>query len=179
MTANTGRADLDATVRVPTFHPGEPVFIVRGQDQLAGNSARDYAHRAFHAGVDRAVVEQVMRRADALDAWSPKKLPDAGHLTADEHKQLLYAFGRRAWRARADCADHRVMLAEERALDALMARLRPIVRALAQAELQRDGSRLWRPLADVYEATDPFAALANLRAMLEARYAEPASPEAA
>lgn len=179
MTVNSGRADLDVTIRAPTLAPGEPFFMVRGQDVLSGDVARDWASRAFNAGVDRSTVEQALRQAEALDAWPTKKLPDAGHLTEDERKQLVYAFGRRAWNAREDCADARILLAEERAMDALMARLRPIIGALATAELQRDGSRLWRPLADVYEAADPFAALANLRRVLEAPQPPREEPEAA
>ena len=124
MTVKAGRPDLDATVRIPTLHAGEPVFIVRGQDPNAEGTVRDWAARAKAAGVDTAIIEQALRQADALARYGPKKLPGLDHLTDAEAKQLRYSHGRRAWNARTEAATPEILLAEQRGWDAAVAAMR-------------------------------------------------------
>ena len=124
MSANAGRPDLDATLKIPTLVPGEPVFILRGKDALAAATVRAWAVLAKQNGVPVAVVEQALRQADAMEAWEPKGLPDADHLGAEEQKQLAYQHSRRAWRAQDGVAGTELILAEQRGYDAAMAKVR-------------------------------------------------------
>ena len=98
MTANTGRPDFDAAFRISTITPEEPLFILRGRDPLAAQATRAWASLAHNAGVDPAIIEQALKQADRLEAWSPKALPDGDRLSEAEKKQLRYELGRRAWR---------------------------------------------------------------------------------
>jgi hypothetical protein len=124
MTANAGRPDLDQTLRLPTIHAGEPVFILRAQDLLSADVVRHWAAAAFAAGVDPAVVEQALQQADRMDQWSPRKLPDADHLTEDERKQLAYVLSRRAWKSQPARSSAEIILGERRGWDAAMAAVR-------------------------------------------------------
>ena len=124
MSANAGRPDLDATLKMPTLAAGEPVFILRGKDALAAQTVRAWAALAQQSGVPVAVVEQALRQADVMEAWEPKGMPDADHIPADEQKQLAYQHSRRAWRAQDGLADPAVILAERRGYDAAMAEVR-------------------------------------------------------
>lgn len=54
----------------------EPVFMLRGQDQLAPAIVRAWADAAEAAGVRSGKVADARRQADDMDQWQPKKLPD-------------------------------------------------------------------------------------------------------
>ena len=125
MKANTGREDLDALIDIRGPRPGEPIFVVFGRDKLAEGAAHDYAARAYQEGCSPALVESALRRADALAAYGPKKLPDIS-LAPDLVKQATYRLSRRAWNARPT-ADAREIYAEERAIAACKAALAPLI----------------------------------------------------
>ena len=110
----TGRADYDATMKNHAIPSDEPTFTVRAQDPDAADTVRDWAARAYHRGVDVAIIEQALQQADAMDAWPTKKKPGADHLSDAENNHLAYELGRRAWNAREDAEDPRVLLAEIR-----------------------------------------------------------------
>lgn len=124
---SAGREDYDKLAHFGGMKPGEPYFLIVGHDAVSGPAVRAWAALAFAAGVDVAQVEAALQQADRLDAFQPKKLPDADHLALEERKQLAYAFSRRAWNARTDCADSRLMLAEERAIKAALMRAQPLI----------------------------------------------------
>ncbi len=54
----------------------EPVFVLRGQDALAGDTVRDWARRALEAGCPEAKYFEAIELADKMDAWPNRKLPD-------------------------------------------------------------------------------------------------------
>jgi hypothetical protein len=139
----TGRPDLDAMLKASSIPAGEPTFILRGQDAVGGEAVRAWAALAKAAGAPDAVLEQALQQADALDAWRPKKVPDAGHLTEAEQQNLGYQFGRRAWRAReaarpiaAGFAEG-LVLAERRGADSIQPRVRELERELAAETTER------------------------------------------
>ena len=64
------------------FPPDEPLFLLRGQDELAPDTVRFYAqlvdhrlagHGAPEAGLDMDHIEVI---ADRMERWEPRKLPD-------------------------------------------------------------------------------------------------------
>lgn len=122
----SGRRDLDATVHIPTLHPGEPFFLLRGQDSLAAHAVKFWCTTAMGAGVDAAVIEQAMLQAERLGAWPNKKLPDTGHLTEQEAKQFRYQFSRRAYKHDPvnEFKTESEVLAFQRGYDLAVARLR-------------------------------------------------------
>lgn len=122
----SGREDLDQIVKISSLQPGEPFFFVRGHDPHSGPTARFWARMAHASGVDPAVIEQALRQADTLDAFRPKKLTDAEHLTSDERAQLSYQLSRRAWNAREadDIVGASLVLAERRGYDLAAGRAR-------------------------------------------------------
>ena len=127
--ANFGRPDLDHLVKAAHVPAGEPKFLLRGRDPAAAGAVRAWASLARELGVTLAVIEQALVQADAMDAWAPKRLPDAEHLTEPERKQLEYQHDRRAWRAHVVAhedrlADLAVLLAERRGWRAAMAHVR-------------------------------------------------------
>ena len=125
MTANAGRPDLDHLLKASHVPAGEPVFLLRGRDPAAFDGVIGWASKAHALGVPIAVIEQGLMQADALAAWTPKLLPGADHLTADEVKQLIFQHGRRAWKARdLDGEDLAIMLAERRGYDLALSRVR-------------------------------------------------------
>lgn len=93
----TGRADLDQRIKISSVPQGEPTFFFRGHDINAPPALRAYAALNAEAGAPLAVVEQVLQQADAMQAWPVKRLVDAGHLNAEEQKDLVAQLGRRAW----------------------------------------------------------------------------------
>jgi hypothetical protein len=130
---HAGRADYDQLVNFRGLEPGEPYFMVRAKDAVAGDTVRAWVMLASIAGAPPALLEQALRHADRLDEWPVKKVPDAGHLTEAEQKDLVYCLQRRAWSAREDALDLRIFLAERRAHDQAVTELRPLRRALETA----------------------------------------------
>lgn len=64
------------------FPPDEPLFLLRGQDQLAADIVRHYADAvqiedAF-GGLEKnaTVIEHLHDHADRMERWRPRKLPD-------------------------------------------------------------------------------------------------------
>lgn len=168
---DAGRRDYTELDNFRQLDPGEPYFRVRGRDPHAADTARVWAALAYRDMAPLALVEQALQQADALEEWPQKRKPDAGHLTAEEAMQLAYQFERRAWRARADSADPRVMLAEERAIGVVMGRLRPVLTVLfAGLQRQEDGSYAFRmPVDELGKPKpwdDPFEQLRHLAAVL-------------
>ena len=127
---NAGRSDYNASAHFTQMEPGEPYFLVRGRDALGARVVRAWATLAHEALVPMAVVETALQQADAMEAWPVKKLPDAAHLSNEEVLQRAYQLERRAWSAREDSADHRILLAEERALRLAMSRVQPLLTLL-------------------------------------------------
>ena len=138
---DSGRSDYNAAAHFTQLEPGEPYFLIRGHDKLGATAVRAWAAAAYDAMAPMAIVETALKQADAIEAWPVKKLPDAKHLTSDQCLQLAFELERRAWNARSDSADARIMLAEERALTAAMSRLRPVLATLfAGLTKNEDGS---------------------------------------
>jgi len=54
----------------------EPLFILRGQDKLAGETVRFYAGLCLIHGRDRQEILPILEHANALEEWPIKKLPD-------------------------------------------------------------------------------------------------------
>lgn len=109
-----GRADYDEMIKVRSLHPGEPFFVVRAQDEGAGDTVRAWCAIDFAKGAPLALIEQGLQQADAIDAFGPKKVPDADHLTDAEQKQLVYQLERRAWNRRNDSPTEALLLAHVR-----------------------------------------------------------------
>jgi hypothetical protein len=169
----TGRPDHDALIRSSAIPDEEPIFILRGKDSLAGDAVRAWASMAFAArSVPLAVIEQALQQADRMDAWAIRSVPTADHLTEAERKQLEYEFGRRAWNARDDYANPKIMLAEERAFAEALARLRPIIRELFERGTWEGEAFTYTPHPQAaLSASHEFCAvtaLANLRTALTA-----------
>lgn len=178
-----GRSDYDQLIDFRQAKaPGEPYFVVFAHDPSAGDTVRAWASLSHRKGVPVAQVESALQQADALDAWPEKRLPNARHLGAAEQQNLGHAFARRAWQAREDCADTRIMFAEERAIAAALGRVRPLLNSfLNHCETQDDGSVLYRrpnhgggPVAD---HNDPLLGLKRLADVLRALYQPAALPE--
>lgn len=130
MTALTGRPDYDHTSRIGTAAPGEPVFIVKGSDAVAGDTVRAWASLAAKAGTPAEVLELALQQADAMDRWGHKKKPLGPDLTENERLRLRVQHGRRAWQAREGVADTYPLLADKLAQDCISGILRPILAEL-------------------------------------------------
>jgi hypothetical protein len=139
MTGQAGRRDYDFTTRVGTAAPGEPYFVIRGSDVVAGEVIRVWAALAAERGTPPEALELALQQADAIERWPVKKVPDGPDLSENERKQLRYEHGRRAWNARAQVASEYPMLAEKLATDAIAGKLRPLLaelRGLLPTELE-------------------------------------------
>jgi hypothetical protein len=124
-TVNAGRSDLDHLLRAPQLAPGEPMFMVRGRDPAAFAGVLGWARKSREMGVPLAVIEQGLRQGDAIAAWTPKRLPDADHLTGAEILQLEYQHSRRSWNLRDETEGPlAVLAAERRGWDAAWAKIR-------------------------------------------------------
>ena len=65
------------------FPPDEPLFLLRGQDELAHSCVRSYrelvggASEAFGGGDHRQeVMEYLLEFAKRMERWEPRKMPD-------------------------------------------------------------------------------------------------------
>ncbi len=56
--------------------PGEPFFILRGQDILAPDKVRDWAREASVNGCSHSKVREAFATADAMEKWPNRKYPD-------------------------------------------------------------------------------------------------------
>jgi hypothetical protein len=166
-----GRSDYQELIRFRQLAPGEPYFFIRGRDAVSGDAVRAWCALAYAAGAPRALIESALRQADAIDAWPDKHVPDADHLNRAEAQQLDYEFGRRAWEARTDCADPKVMLAEERAIADALGRVRPLLAQLFQHGEEVDGAFVFRPPVDELgrPTCDPLGGLRRLETILRGR----------
>jgi hypothetical protein len=54
----------------------EPVFLVRGQDQVSGDTVRAWADLNDKAGGDPILSEKARSHANLMDIWAKKKLAD-------------------------------------------------------------------------------------------------------
>jgi hypothetical protein len=71
------RADYDRIQDPAGLIPDdEPVFLLRGQDELAAQHVRDWAEHAELRGCSPEVVAAARAHADKMDAWPKKKLAD-------------------------------------------------------------------------------------------------------
>ncbi len=70
------------TVENKTFHPDEPVFLLRATDPLTVKMVREYAERCVVAGCDATHVADAFAHAHRIEAWQQanpalvKKRPD-------------------------------------------------------------------------------------------------------
>ena len=70
------------TAQNKVFPPGEPLFLLRGQDMLAPSVVRHYAveYMRAHADVITPDVKEafalIMEQVARMEAWPVKKLPD-------------------------------------------------------------------------------------------------------
>ena len=117
----TGRPDLDVLVKVSSIPADEPTFILRGQNETAGATVRDWAERELAAGSPVAVIEQALQQADAMDKWPVKKALNQDHLSEDVAKQLVYAHGRRVWNHGRIIAEAHALALEIEIIEALVA----------------------------------------------------------
>lgn len=64
------------------FPPNEPLFLLRGQDELAADSVRQYANYRIEEQerrglpLDHETHLHLYEFADRMAAWQPRKLPD-------------------------------------------------------------------------------------------------------
>nr|WP_281719934.1 hypothetical protein [Nitrosomonas nitrosa] len=70
-------------------HPDEPVFLIRGQDVVAGDAVRAWADLAEERGADQRMLEIAREQAAKMDAWPKKKIPDLP--TEDEPENYKYS----------------------------------------------------------------------------------------
>lgn len=56
--------------------PGEPFFVLRGQDKLAVAAVRHWANAAEAAGVPQAKVDNARKCGWAMQGHRPIKMPD-------------------------------------------------------------------------------------------------------
>lgn len=63
------------TVEGKKIPEGEPLFLLRAQDQLASAAVRFYATLVAATG-DSTGAREIMKSADAMDRWPKKKYPD-------------------------------------------------------------------------------------------------------
>ena len=56
--------------------PNEPVFVIRAQDTVSGDTVRAWADLAERAGVSPSMVAMAREHAKRMDEWPTKKLAD-------------------------------------------------------------------------------------------------------
>ena len=54
----------------------EPVFLIRGQDEVGGNAVRAWVELAAQAGASPDILSLAFHQAEKMDAWPKKKTPD-------------------------------------------------------------------------------------------------------
>jgi hypothetical protein len=58
------------------FPPDEPMFLLRGQDVLTPATVRYYAEMVKGSPECKLDVNHIWRHADAMESWTPRKMPD-------------------------------------------------------------------------------------------------------
>lgn len=76
----------NGTVRHIPFD--EPVFLIRGQDKVAGDAVRAWAALAEKVGAASDILETARNHAAKMDAWPKKKIPDMKRSDAPAHVEL-------------------------------------------------------------------------------------------
>lgn len=94
---DTGRPDLNSSIKTTAIAQDEPVFILRPKDPSAAATVRAWAAFSAIAGVPPATLEQALVQADRMDAWPHRKLPGDDHLELEERLHLEYQHQRRLW----------------------------------------------------------------------------------
>ncbi len=56
--------------------PGEPFFVLRGQDKLAPERIRDWAREASIHGCPSTKVREAFAIADEMEKWPNRQYPD-------------------------------------------------------------------------------------------------------
>jgi hypothetical protein len=56
--------------------PGEPYYIIRGQDKLGAGTIRFWANEAEKVGVSDDKVANARKVAHAMMQWPKRKMPD-------------------------------------------------------------------------------------------------------
>lgn len=145
--STSGREDYDAAISISGMEPGEPFFLIKGHDVAASEAIRAYAHALFRREADHAMVESALQAADRIAAYPSKRLANTDHMTSPQVAQLRYQFGRRAQSAsNAVEADVSLMLAETRAQQIIMSRLRSTLRDFFEGmRLEEDGRYSFDP----------------------------------
>jgi len=149
----TGRADLDAVLRLQTIPSDEPTFVLRAQDQVAADAVRSWAALYLAEGGSEAVAESALQQAQAMEDWKVKKLPDDDHWTIDERRHLIYLFNQRAYRARGDDADLRIRLAEQRSYSLARSQMRAFLKGPAAREIINMSGEDCAAIADLFRET--------------------------
>jgi hypothetical protein len=54
----------------------EPVFLIRGQDELAADVLEFYAEQAAKRGVDAGLIRRTLEQAKRMRVWPKHKKPD-------------------------------------------------------------------------------------------------------
>jgi hypothetical protein len=62
----------------------EPVFLLRGQDELASRTVKFYAGMMMQAGADVDAIQAVTRQAQAMHLWPHRKMPDVPQTLAPD-----------------------------------------------------------------------------------------------
>jgi hypothetical protein len=65
----------------------EPVFLIRGQDEIAADVILDYAARARASGYPQNVVDAAVRQSWAMRQWPVKKKADIPSRKTDESRE--------------------------------------------------------------------------------------------
>lgn len=145
MTAEFGRSDYDQLIKVGSLTPGEPRFVIRAQDECAGDAVRAWAAIAHGKGAPIEAVELALQQADRIDAWPTKKRPDGPDLDENQRKGLRNLFGRRAWNNRV-VPDVASAMAEQLGRSAIIGQIRPLLdEVLRRSEWGDDGRLIYDP----------------------------------
>ena len=56
--------------------PGEPIFVLRGQDINSPQLIREWAKLAKEAGCSNEKVQEAFNCADEMEKWPNRKYPD-------------------------------------------------------------------------------------------------------
>ena len=71
---NSVALNTNGTVRV--IPADEPLFLIRGQDQVSGDVVRVWANFARMHGASQDILDAATAQAALMDQWPKKKVPD-------------------------------------------------------------------------------------------------------